>query len=212
MIEEVALRDGTPAWVFPLRRTDRAQLAEEFAKLSPDSRRRRFLSPVTHLSDQMLTRLVDDVDWIDHVALVLYVSGSGDHDDRLEPIAIARMVRYPTVRDAADLAVTVKDSWQGRGAATALLPVLMRNRPDGVTHIITEVAADNPASLAMLRRLGPCTVHDAGLGVHDVDVDLSGAGEVHAGSDPGAERLHPVLWRADRAFTRSRDRVCPWLN
>ena len=57
--------------VLPLQRTDRATLAAEFETLTPESRRRRFLAPVMHLSDAMLEHLVDDVDGIDHVALVL---------------------------------------------------------------------------------------------------------------------------------------------
>lgn len=208
MIEEVALADGTPAWVLPLQRTDKQRLAEEYEKLSPSSQRRRFLSPVTKLSPQMLAHLVDDVDWIDHVAFVLAVDGA----DAMEPIAIARMVRYPSLRDAADLAVTVKDGWQGRGAATAVLPVLLRHRPEGVTHIITEVSGDNPASLAMLKRLGPTTVHDASQGVLDVDVDLTGAGELHPEADDSRRRLHPVLERAEHTLLRTRDLVCPWMH
>lgn len=208
MIEEVQLTDGTPAWVAPLQRGDKERLAEEFRKLSPESRRLRFLTPITHLSDQMLTHLVDDVDWIDHIAFVLLVGSEEDP----EPIAIARMVRYPTVPDAADLAVTVKDDWQGRGAASALLPVVMKHRPEGVTHLLTEVSADNPASLAMLARLGPVTTHDAGFGVYDVDVDLTGDGEVHPEADPSAERLHPVLAEAERLYFRTRDAMCSWLN
>ena len=34
-----------------------------------ESRRRRFLAPMAHLSDTMLEHLVDDVDGIDHVVL-----------------------------------------------------------------------------------------------------------------------------------------------
>ena len=208
MIQEVSLTDGTPAWVFPLRRTDKERLAQEYARLSPDSQRRRFLAPVTSLSPQMLAHLVDDVDWIDHVAFVLHVEGP----EEMEPIAIARMVRYPTVADAADIAVTVKDGWQGRGAATAILPVLLQHKPEGVTHVLTEVSGDNPASLAMLRRLGPVTVHDASHGILDVDVDLSGAGAPHPDADHASPRLHPVLERAERVILRSRDQVCPWMT
>lgn len=213
MIATVHLRDGRPAYVVPLQRTDRARLAAEFEALSEDSRRRRFLSPVTHLSDQMLKHLVDDVDWIDHVALVLCVDPdpADDSDAAVEPIAIARMVRYPTLPDAADLAVTVKDDWQGRGAAGALLPVLLEHRPEGVTHVLTEVNADNPASLAMLSQLGTVTTHDAGAGTLDVDVDLTGAGVVHPEVDVQAPRMHPVLELAERTMLRTRDRVCPWL-
>ena len=160
MIEQVRLRDGTDAFVLPLQRTDKATLAAEFETLAPESRRRRFLEPVMRLSDAMLEHLVDDVDGIDHVALVLCAETSPDVYD---PVALARMVRYADVPDAADLAVTVKDAWQGRGVATALLEILMRRRPVGVDRIVTEVFSDNRAVRA--DALSPRPRHGGGPGV-----------------------------------------------
>lgn len=216
MPEQVKLRDGTDAWVMALEHSDRERLIAGFDELSPESRRQRFLAPVNRLSDAMLEHLVDEVDGVDHVALVLFAEGPPDVYD---PVAIARMVRYPELPDAADLAVTVKDDWHGRGVATAMLPVLMRHRPVGVTRIITEVASDNPASLAMLRRLGPVTLSNTTPGVWDVEVDL--VAETLPGPLPVAvvppetlpgRRLHPVLEDPRRLALRSRDLLCPWLD
>ncbi|HEX2893492.1 MAG TPA: GNAT family N-acetyltransferase [Marmoricola sp.] len=78
-----------------------------------------------------------------------------DDDGVGTPVGVGRIIRYADWPTAADLAVTVMDEWQGRGVATALLEELLRRRPEGVTQIATTVAADNTASLAMLRRLGP---------------------------------------------------------
>ena len=210
MIEQVALRDGTDAFVVPLERTDRAQLAAEFETLSPESRRRRFLAPVRHLSDVMLEHLVDDVDGIDHVALVLCAETTPDTYD---PVALARIVRYADVTDAADLAVTVKDDWQGRGVATALLDVLVRERPVGVTRIVTEVLKDNPASLAMLRRLGKVSLEDEGNGVYGVVVELAGASVSPPPSAEPTRRSTPLLRDPHhRHALRTRDQVCPWFH
>lgn len=224
MIEQVRLRDGTDAFVLPLQRTDKATLAAEFETLEPESRRQRFLSPVMHLSDAMLEHLVDDVDGIDHVALVLCVETD---PDVYAPVALARMVRYDDVPDAADLAVTVKDAWQGRGIATTLLEVLMRERPRGVDRIVTEVFNDNPASLLMLRRLGHTTVEGLGSGVSEVVVDLApletaaplaGGVETHpdtvrmpAPADV-AEKRAPMRDHSRRHALRTRDQVCPWFS
>lgn len=208
MIQQVRLRDGTDGFVLPLQRTDRATLAAEFETLAPESRRRRFLSPVMHLSDAMLEHLVDDVDGIDHVALVLCVETSPDVYD---PVALARMVRYDDQPDAADLAVTVKDAWQGRGVATALLEVLVRARPVGVERIVTEVLHDNQASLLMLRRLGRLTVDDLGSGISEVVVEL-GQPEVTTPPAPREERTRPLRDAARRHALRTRDQVCPWFG
>ncbi len=205
MAEQVTLRDGTPGWVWPLLPTDRATLIREFEALSPESRRRRFLQPVLHLSDAMLTHLVDEVDGIDHVALVMMAEVGDD----LVPAGVARCVRYPQEPAAADVAVTVKDDWQGRGVATALLEVLMRERPLGVSHLLTAVAADNPASLAMLRRLGPLRTYDTTMGTFDVEVDLVPIGVPLTPLDAAT---HEVVHDAAHRRFRSRDMVCPWLR
>lgn len=210
MAEEIRLRDGTRGWVSPLLPTDREALVREFESLSPESRRRRFLMPVMHLSDGMLKHLVDEVDGVDHVALVLMAEVGDD----VVPTGIARCVRYPHQPDAADIAVTVKDDWQGRGVASALLEVLMRRRPEGVTHLLTEVAADNPASLAMLRHLGPTRTYDTGMGILDVEVDLVPGLRPLVDAEPEDHdgRLHEVLADPGRARLRGRDLVCPWLR
>jgi len=218
MIEQVTLRDGTDAFVVPLERTDRAALAAEFETLSPDSQRRRFLAPVRHLSDTMLDHLVDDVDGVDHIALVLCAeTRPGVYD----PVALARMVRYADVTDAADLAVTVKDAWQGRGVATVLLEVLVRRRPAGVGRIVTEVLQDNPASLAMLRRLGAVSLQDEGNGVYGVVVELeplSAAGAPVDAPSPapagrGEGRPPPLLHDPrHRHELHTRDQLCPWFT
>lgn len=185
---KVTLRDGTVAWTRPLRRDDRAALAAEYQALSPHSRRLRFLASVPQLTDAMLDRLVDEVDGVEHVALVMVVETA---DGPLD-VAIGRIVRYRDLPDAADVAVTVKDAWQGKGVASALLPLLVERRPPGVTYLLTEVAADNPASLAMLRRIGETHAHVSAPGVLDVEVNLTNDGMRHRPPAEGV-RLHPAL-------------------
>lgn len=165
----VRLRDGTEAAVVPLLPANREALRDEYAHLSPRTQFHRFLTPVPELSESMLDHLVDGVDEVDHLALVLIVLPA---DGTEVPIGLARMIRYPDDPSAADLGVTVADPWQGRGAATALLDVLLRHRLAGVERIVTVVSADNPASIAMLRRLGDARLTPSGYGTLDVVVDL----------------------------------------
>jgi RimJ/RimL family protein N-acetyltransferase len=165
----VRLRDGTDGVVVPLLRANREALRREYAHLSSETQFHRFLAAVPELSETMLDHLVDEVDEVDHVAVVLL----GLPPDGTEvPMGLARMIRYPDDPTAADLGVTVADEWQGRGVATALLEVLVRNRPAGVERIVTVVSVDNPASIAMLRRLGEVKVTPTGVGTLEVVVDL----------------------------------------
>jgi RimJ/RimL family protein N-acetyltransferase len=169
---ELRLRDGTPAIVWSLLPSDREALRDAYEHLSPESQLHRFLTPVPHLTEAMLVHLVDEVDGVDHVARVLFVLEEGPDGKVGMPAGVARMIRYAEEPDAADVAVTVSDEYQGRGAASALLAELMRHRLKGVDRIVTEVAADNPASLAMLRRLGPTTVEPDGKNVLNVTIEL----------------------------------------
>jgi RimJ/RimL family protein N-acetyltransferase len=169
MATELQLPDGRRAIAWSILPEDREAIRQGYEQLSPESRYHRFLSGVPHLTDQLLDHLVDEVDGIDHVALVLFVI-SGDNEG--VPAGIARVIRYQDRPTVADVAVTVAEEWRGQGIATTLLAELMRQRPRGVTQLATTVAADNPPSLRMLERLGETSVTDAGDGRLDVLVDL----------------------------------------
>ncbi len=126
MAGEVTLLDGTAAMVWPLLRQDREGLRQGYLRLSDESKYQRFLCSVAALSDDLLRVLVDDVDGVDHVALVLVVLPA-DSDEDL--IGVGRLVRHPDRPTAADVAVTVLDEWQGCGAAGFLLAALMEQCP-----------------------------------------------------------------------------------
>ncbi len=77
--------------------------------------------------------------------LVAYVQG----DPR--PAAIARLVRDGA---SAEIAFEVADELQHRGIGSALTAELIADaRAAGVTEITALVASDNPAALALLRRI-----------------------------------------------------------
>ena len=169
MATELKLPDGRRAIAWSLMPEDRAAIREGYEHLSPESRYHRFLSAVPHLTDQLLDHLVGEVDGVDHVALVLFVF---NEENDAVPAGVARVIRYHDDPTAADVAVTVAEEWRRQGVASTLLAELMRQRPVGVTRLVTTLAADNPASLKMLERLGTVEVTTAGVGRIDVVVDL----------------------------------------
>jgi len=89
-----------------------------------------------------------------------------------ELIGVAHLVQDPADPATADIAVTVVDDWQGRGAGTALVSALMQRRPAAVTRLRTLVAAGNRASLALLARAGRVSPGLPERGVLDVTVEL----------------------------------------
>jgi GNAT superfamily N-acetyltransferase len=174
------LSDGSAVQVRPIAPADRRLLADGFARLSPESRYRRFFSSVTTLSERQLDYLTD-VDHRDHEALVALAEDTGDL------VAVARYVR--THPDVAEPAIVVADDWQGRGLARQLLDMLAdRAREEGVEFFVAPVLAENRAALRLFEQLGDATVRQDGI-----EVELT----IPLGAQPGAtpslrQLLHEV--------------------
>jgi len=166
---EIVLRDGTPAVIWPLLPTDAETLRDVFRRLSPESRRHRFLQVLRQLDDPMIRLLVESVDGVHHVALLLIVLPPGGKE---EPAGVARLLQVPGDPATAEIAVTVVDDWQRRGAGTALVSALMERRPPAVARLHALVDAGNHASLALLARTGRMSRGLPDRGVLDVTVDL----------------------------------------
>jgi nucleotide-binding universal stress UspA family protein len=143
---EVRLRDGARVVVRPIEPADRDRLRDGFERMSPESRYRRFFSPVPRLSERHLDYLTN-VDHHDHEALVAFDADSG------EGVGVARYVR--TGPDEAEPAMAVVDDWQGRGIGSRLLGDLAeRAREEGIARFRAPVLAANAEALTVLRRLG----------------------------------------------------------
>ena len=143
----VVLRDGSAVLIRPVRPVDAPLLADGFARLSARSRQLRFLTPKKELSPAEL-RYFTDVDHHDHEAL-----GALDHADG-RGVGIARYVRDADDPQAAEIAVTVIDDWQGRGLGTELVAQLSeRARSEGIRRFTALVAADNRAMAGLLRNV-----------------------------------------------------------
>jgi EmrB/QacA subfamily drug resistance transporter len=149
----VALRDGSTVVIRPVGSADAPLLADGFARLSPESRRMRFLRRKDELTPAEL-RYFTDVDHHHHEAL-----GALDHTGG-RGVGIARYVRDTGDPHSAEIAVTVADDWQGRGLGAELLAQLSgRARAEGIRRFTALVSAENVAMTALLRRLCADPVH-----------------------------------------------------
>jgi nucleotide-binding universal stress UspA family protein/GNAT superfamily N-acetyltransferase len=147
----IQLEDGSSITIRPISVDDRQALAEGFERLSPESRYRRFFTPVTHLSERELDYLTN-IDHHDHEALVAIDANTG------EGIAVARYIRIDA--NAAEPAIAVTDEWQRRGVASALLDALAeRAREEGIRRFVAPVLADNAGAIRAFRNLG-ATSHE----------------------------------------------------
>ena len=136
-------RHGPEMLVRPLSRGDTATVLAVFERLGEESRRARFNGPKGRLGEEELRRLA--AVGPSHHALVAWVDGDP------EPIAIARLVRGG---DTAEIAFAVADAYQGLGIGSALAGLLVADaRAAGVREVTALVRSDNPAALALLRRV-----------------------------------------------------------
>jgi RimJ/RimL family protein N-acetyltransferase len=133
--------------VRPIEAADRDALAAAFARLSPESRLRRFLAPKPKLTDRDLTYLTD-IDHVTHEALAAV-----DPHGRI--VAVARYAAWPSCSDVAEIAVTVIDVCQRRGIGLALAAqVIERARANGFARLTANTYFDNAPARALMARFG----------------------------------------------------------
>ncbi len=141
---------GFPVEIRPIRADDGVRLRASHARLSPESRYRRFLAAKPTLTESDARYLVE-VDGRDHVALVATAPVDGADG---EIVAVARFVRLPDEPDTAEFAIVVADAYQRRGLATELLRDLAAAATErGITRFRATMLSDNLAIQRMLERL-----------------------------------------------------------
>ncbi|HEU5244832.1 MAG TPA: GNAT family N-acetyltransferase [Gaiellaceae bacterium] len=136
-------KHGPEILVRPLGPGDRATVQAVFDRLGEESRRTRFNGPKWRLGEKELRWLATVGP--KHHALVAWVDGDP------EPAALARLVR---IGDSAEIAFEVADVYQGRGIGSALTGLLVADaHAAGICEVTALVRSDNPAALALLRRV-----------------------------------------------------------
>ncbi len=145
------LTDGTLIRVRALRPEDRDKLRNGFARLSPESKYRRFFSAPATLSEATLDYLTQ-TDGRNHVAIGAELGDAGA--DTSYGIGIARFVRLAEDPTTAEAAVAVIDEMQHRGVGRLLLGELVRAaREREVTTFVCHVLPENEPIKSLLQQL-----------------------------------------------------------
>lgn len=146
---EGLLKDGTRIVFRPITPDDKELLRVGVERLSPESRYRRFFSPIDHLSDEQLTYLTE-IDYVDHFAWI------GTLPDRAgEGVAVGRWIRDPENPESAEAAVTVADDYQGQGLGSAVLVLLARSAIErGIRRFTLEVLGENEPMMQLMQHVG----------------------------------------------------------
>jgi RimJ/RimL family protein N-acetyltransferase len=152
-------KDGYWLYSRLIRADDAPRLIEFFDRLSSETRRRRFNANVDHLDlDLKLqhARTLAGVDNGPQGGAVIAV----DHQ-RGQQVIVGVIRLGPVENGLAEVAVVIRDDFQGRGVGYALLQRLLPlARRMGVHTVYASVQADNLAALRLFRRLDyPVTGH-----------------------------------------------------
>lgn len=146
--DALVLPDGTVLRLRALEADDREGLAALFARLSRESRQRRFLGPKPRLTARELTYLTE-IDHVTHEALAAVDVRDGSI------VGVSRYAGWDREDSVAEIAVAVADDLQGRGIGLALAArIVERARANGVARLTATTEWDNWPARALLRRLG----------------------------------------------------------
>lgn len=143
------LRDGSRVAIRLLRKGDAALERDFIKRLSPASRRMRFLGGVREPSDALVRELTD-LDYQRKMAFVAIGQDAG------KPRAIG-VSRYSLTPDgkSCECAVTVSDEWQGKGLGTLLMRHLIDvARQQGIRSMFSIDAVGNSRMHELARDLG----------------------------------------------------------
>ena len=146
---DVILRDGSTLRLRAPDHEDASALSAFFERLSDHSRYLRFHG-IRH-ADAALVEHFLDPDWVDRGALIgLLAEATGG--ERVVALAEYARLRDPAV---AEVAFTVADDFQGRGAAPRLLEQLAARAGEaGIESFVAEVLPQNAPMLAVFRDAG----------------------------------------------------------
>jgi RimJ/RimL family protein N-acetyltransferase len=107
------------------------------------------------------------VDHEDHEAFVAVEAETG------RAVGEARVVRDRNDRRVGEVAFAVTDAWQGRRLGTYLAELLARRaRELGMSRVRASMLADNPRSLALMRRMGRVVARRYEQGALELEVAL----------------------------------------
>ena len=190
--EASVIANGTRISLRQVGAGDRAGMAALFARLTPESRHRRFLSPKRELTAGELT-FFTDIDHLNHEA----IAAVDQRDNSI--VGVARYVRDPGRPDAAELAIEVADAFQTMGIGTALTSLTIKHaRANGLTFLTATTLWENRAARGLLRRHGfrarqshggeieyELKLEELGLATVKAAPDLGALSHAHAGGALG---------------------------
>jgi GNAT superfamily N-acetyltransferase len=162
------LRDGTSVLIRPIQPTDERLEREFIERLSPRSRRLRFLGTLKTPSAELLRQFTRP----ELLRGVAFIALSGEGRETRE-VGVSRYSASPDGL-SCECAVCVSDEWQHRGLATLLMHHLIETaRKRGIERMYSIDANDNQDMRELAEHLGfsrSADPDDSTLAIHTLDM------------------------------------------
>lgn len=172
--------NGRTVYTRTIRPDDDDLLLDLFARLSPETRWRRFHSHVENLDPERLNQAAKDLAAVDNRTqggAVLALVPGPDGEQLIGVARLARMPNEPTSPEA-ETAIVVQDDWQRQGIGTALLERLtVLARSMGLDVLVATIQADNDRMLEVLRWLNLPMHEQISHGELEIRLDISQLGK-----------------------------------
>jgi acetyltransferase len=146
---DLATRSGLKLHVRPVRPDDEPALGEMFSHVSPEDLRFRFLTGIREVGHERLVPMTQ----VDYRRTINFLAFDGDL-----LIASAMLASDPD-RIRAELAVTVRADYRGKGVSWTLVEHVMRYaEAEGIQVVESIESSDNHPALALEREAGFTTI------------------------------------------------------
>ena len=166
--ETISTKGISKIFIRPVKPEDAPLMADLFAKLTEQTIYYRFLSPLKHLPEKMLT-LFTQIDYDRDMALVALDQTSTE--DKM--LGVARLMSDPAGREA-EFAVLIGDPWQGKGIGGALMERIIAIAGKRNIHALWGIVlAENITMLELARKLGFSFSRVAGESYYRVEIVLN---------------------------------------
>lgn len=153
------LKDQTDMIFRTILSEDKAKIRDGFKLLSPKSRYLRFFTYLKELSDKQLEYL-SNVDQINHVAWAA-LDHTQHHD---EGVGVGRFIRLENERHSAEVAITVIDSYQGKGIGNILFAIMyIMAKIQGIDFFVGSVLPANHYVIKKMKEMNAMVRYDGNV-------------------------------------------------
>lgn len=161
--KRVTLKDGSELLLRPIKPTDERLEQELLYSLSDQSIYLRFFSLMSAFPHERV-QYYTTVDYDEHMAIVVIAESNGEE----QMIGVGRYIKEKD-SDLAELALLVRDDWQGKGVGTLMHDYLEQiARPHNISGFKGEVLEQNKRALHLFTRLGRKAKTEYDQGVYTV--------------------------------------------